>query len=107
MLAALRRFVRERAQLRGCSQIIRLNAGRGMKPDRHAVSQRDRPGLIQEQHVDIARRFDCAPAHCEDVALKDTVHSGDANRAEQSADRRWDQTNQQRDENGMENAAPE
>jgi hypothetical protein len=70
-----------------------------MKRDCHAISERDRPGFIEEQNVDISRRFDRAPAHCEHVALKDTIHSRDANRAEQSADRGWDQTNQQRYEN--------
>ena len=70
-----------------------------MKPNRHTISECDRSGFIEEQDIDIASRFDRAPAHCKHVALKDTIHSGDANRAEQPADRRRNQTNQQRNQN--------
>jgi hypothetical protein len=70
-----------------------------MKPNRHAISERDRPGFIEEQDVDIPGCLDGAPAHGQHIALKNAIHSGDTNRAKQSADRCRDQTNQQSYEN--------
>ena len=85
--------------MRGCSQVIRLDAGRGMKRHRHAIAERDRPGFVEEQDIDIAGCFDGAPAHRQHIALKNAIHSGDANRAEQSADGCRNQTNEQRNQN--------
>ena len=98
--AALRRFVGERSQLRGIGQSLRLDARRGMKCRGHAIAQRDRAGLVEQQHVHVAGRFDGASAHRQHIALEDAVHAGDANGAEQSADGRRNQTDQQRDQNG-------
>ncbi len=49
---------------------VRLDAGRGMKRDCHAIAERDRAGFIEQQHIDIARRFDRASAHGEHIALQ-------------------------------------
>ena len=58
------------------------------------------PGLVQQQHVDIASGLDGAPAHREHILLHETVNARDADGAEQSANRRRDQANEQGDENG-------
>ena len=41
-----------------------------MKRDGHAIAERDRAGLIEQQHIHVARGFDRAPAHGEHVALQ-------------------------------------
>ena len=70
-----------------------------MKRDGHAIAERDRAGFVEQQNIDISGRFDRASAHGEHVALKQTVHAGDADGAEQAADRCRNQANQQRDQN--------
>ena len=65
-----------------------------------AIAQRDRAGLVEQQRVDVAGRFDRATAHRQNVALHHAVHAGDADRREQAADRRRDEADQQRDEDG-------
>ena len=68
--------------MRAGSQITSLDAGRRMKANCHAIAERDRPGFIEQQDIDIASGFHGAPTHCKHIALKDPVHSRDANRAE-------------------------
>src|SRR5215469_13616343 len=70
---ALWRLISQRAQLRGGCEIIWRNAWRGMKSDGHAIAKRDRAGLVEEQNVDVSRGFNCAPAHCENIALKHAI----------------------------------
>ena len=76
-----------------------LMSGRGQKRRRHAIAERDGAGLVQKQHVHVARRFHRASAHRQHIALKHAVHARDANGAEQAADRCGNQANQQRDQN--------
>ena len=91
-----RRFVGERAQLCRCREVVRLDARRGMKRDRHTIAERDGAGFVEQQHIDISSGFDRASAHRQHIALKYAIHPGDADGAEQPADRRGNQTNQQR-----------
>ena len=58
-----------------------------MKRDGHAIAERDRAGLVEQQHIDVARGLDRASAHRENIALQNAIHSGDADGAEQA--RRW------------------
>ena len=74
--AAFRRFVGQRAQ------VARRRPGRsgstpgaGMKRRRHAIAERDRAGLIEQQHIHVARRFDGAAAHRQDIALQHAIHA--------------------------------
>ena len=97
--AALRCFIRKRAELRRTCKIPLFHTGRGMKGRGHAIAKRDRSRLVEKQHVYVARGFDGASAHRQHVALEDAVHPGDANGAEQSSDGCRDQTNKQRDQN--------
>ncbi len=48
---------------------------------RLAVAERDRAGLVQQQHVDVAARLDRAAGQREHVAAHEPVHAGDADRA--------------------------
>ena len=70
-----------------------------------AVAERDRAGLVEQQHVDVAGRLDGAARHREHVALHEPVHAGDADRREQRADRGRDQRDEQRDQHGLRDAA--
>ena len=96
--AAFGRFVGERRELRGIGESFRLDAGRGDEIAWPAVAQRDGAGLVEQQHIDVAGGFDRAAAHRQDVALQQAVHAGDADGAEQAADGRGNQTDQQRDQ---------
>ena len=46
-----------------------------------AVAERDRAGLVEQQHVDVARRLDRAARQGEHVAAHQPVHAGDADGA--------------------------
>ena len=56
------------------------------------------PVLSSKQRVHVTGSFDGAAGHREDVALDDAVHAGDTDGGKQSADRRGNQANQQRDQ---------
>ena len=58
--APFRRFVGQRRQLRGVGQFLLVDAGRRMERRRLAVAERDRAGLVEQQHVDVAGRLDGA-----------------------------------------------
>ena len=68
---------------------------------RLAVAERDRAGLVEQQHVDVAGGLDRAARHREHVALHEPVHAGDPDRREQRADRGRDQRDEQRDQHGL------
>jgi hypothetical protein len=89
-----RSFIGQRAQLRRRCKIIGRNTRRGMKPDSHAIAERDRASLVEQQNVHVSRCFDGASAHCEHIALKHAIHSSDTNGAKQSADRRGNETHE-------------
>ena len=65
---------------------------------RLAVAQRDRAGLVQQQRVHVAGRFDGASRHRQHVVLDEAVHAGDADGREQATDRRRDQADEQRNQ---------
>ena len=73
---------------------------RGNKLGRLPVAEGDGAGLVEQKDIHVASRLDGAAAHGEDVALEQTVHAGDADGAQQTADGRRDQTDQQRDQHG-------
>ena len=76
------------------------HAGREEEVRGLPVAERDRPGLVEQKHVDVARGLDGAAGHGEDVVLEHAIHAGDADRREEAADRRRDQADQERDEDG-------
>ena len=94
---ALGRLVRQRGELRPVGQLPAPSTPvTGMKRGRLAIAQRDRPGLVEQQRVHVARRLDRAPAHRDHVLLDQPVHARDADGREQAADGRRDQADQQR-----------
>ncbi len=94
--AALGRFVGERGQLRGIGQRSEFNPRRRDKLGRHAIAQRDRARLVEQKHVDVASGFDGATGGGEHVAPHQAVNTGDTDCAQEPADRRGNQTNDQR-----------
>ena len=71
-----------------------------MKRDGHAIAERDGAGLVEQQHVDVAGGFDGAAGGGEDVAPDEPVDAADADGAEQAADGRRDEADEQRNEHG-------
>ena len=96
--AALGSFIRKRGELSGVGQILVRDAGRGNEFRGAAVAERDRAGLIEQQRVHVARRLHGAARHRQHVALDDAVHARDSDGGEQTADRRGNQADQQRDQ---------
>ena len=96
--AAFRRLVRERGELGGVGEVALGDAGRRDEGRRLAVAERDRAGLVEQQHVHVAGGLDRAAGRRDHVRLDHAVHAGDADRGEQAADRRRDQADEERDE---------
>ena len=91
-----RRLVRQRRQLRRVGERRLADARQRNELGRLAVAERDRPGLVEQQRVDVSGGFDRAPRHRQHVVLHQPVHAGDADRRQQAADRRRDEAHQQR-----------
>ena len=98
--AALGGLIGQRSELGGVGQALRLDAGRGDEGRGHAVAERDGAGLVEQQHVHVAGRFDGPAAGGHDVAADEPVNAADADGAEQAADGGGDQADQQRDQHG-------
>ena len=94
--AAFGRFIRERGQLRGVGQDLQFDPRRRYELSRHAIAQRDRAGLVQQEHIDVTGGFDGPAGSRQDVASHQTVDPRNADRAQQSANRRGNQTDDQR-----------
>ena len=94
-------LVGQRGKRSRLGQLELLHAGRRDELGRLAVAQGDRAGLVEQQHVDIARRLDGTARHGEHVALHQAVHAGDADRRQQGADRRRDEGDQEGDQHGL------
>ncbi len=98
--AAFRRFVGERGELRGVGQFLFAHAGGGNEQRGLPIAERDRAGLVEQQHVDVARGLDGAARGRDHVGLHHAAHAGHADRRQQRADGRRDQADEQRDERG-------
>ncbi len=68
-----------------------LDAGDGRELRGLPVAQGDGAGLVQQQGVHVAGGLDRSAAHSQHVALHQPVHTGDADRRQQRADRSGDQ----------------
>src|SRR5215470_1291530 len=77
---SLRRLVGKRRELGGIGQVALVHAGSRQKLGRLAVAERDRPGLVEQQDVDVSRRFDRSPRHRDDVLRDQAADPGDADR---------------------------
>ena len=81
----------------------RRRARRARRPAREerrglAVAERDRAGLVEQEHVHVAGGFDSPARHRQDVVLQHAVHPGDADRGKQCADGGRDQADEERDQ---------
>ena len=76
----------------------RLDARRRMEHGRLPVAERDRAGLVEQQHVDVPGRLDSAARGRDDVGADHAIHARDADRRQQPADRRRNQAHEQRNE---------
>ena len=63
-----------------------VTPGAGTKVGGHAVADGDGAGLVEQQHIDVARGLDGAAAGGHDVAADQAVDAADADGAEQAAD---------------------
>src|ERR1019366_9834707 len=61
--AAFGRFVGDRGELRGFGKAFAWNTWRRQKLAGHAVAERDRAGLVEEEHVDVPGGLDRAAGH--------------------------------------------
>ena len=96
--APFRRLVGQRRELRRVGQLRLVNARRGVEGRGHAVAQGDRARLVQQQHVHVAGGLHCPAAGGQHVALDEPVHAADTDGAQQAADGRRDEADQQGDE---------
>ena len=96
--ASLGGLVGAAGEVGGAHQLLHRDARRGKELGRLPVAERDRSGLVEQQRVDVAGRLDRAARHGEDVLLEQAIDAGDADGAEQAADGRRDEADEQRDQ---------
>ncbi len=98
--AAFRRFIGQRGQLRRVGQLSLGHAAGMQEVVGLAVAQRDRAGLVQQQHIHIARRFHRTAGGGDHVLLQHAPHACHADGGKQGAYRGRDQAHQQRHQHG-------
>ena len=92
--AALGSFVGEAGQLSRIRQLTVSGAIHGDEFHRLSITQCDRSGLIEEQGVHVACRFDGFAAHRKHVVLHHAVHAGNTDGRQKTADCGRNQTDQ-------------
>ncbi len=96
--AAFGCLVGQRGQARGVGQFSYAHAGRWQERAGLTVAEGDGAGLVQQQHVDIARRFDGAARSGHDIGQQHAPHAGHADGRQQTADGGRDEADQQCDQ---------
>ncbi len=96
--AALGRLVGQRRQLGGVGDFGLRRPAHRHELGGLTVAEGDGAGLVEQQRGDVTGGLDRAAGHREHVALHEPVHAGDADRGEQGADGRRDETDQQGDQ---------
>ena len=91
--------------MRRVREFLFADAGQRNKFRGLAVAERDRPGLVEKQRVDVASGFDRASRHGQNIESHETVHSGNSNRRQERADRGRNEGNKKRDEHDHADAA--
>ncbi len=89
-------LVRQRGHLRRVGQRRLADAWQRNELCGLTVAERDRPRLVEQQRMDVARGFDRSTRHRQHVVLHQTVHAGDTDRRQQAADGRRDEAHEQR-----------
>ena len=90
-------LVSQGGELCSIGQFLNLDSRCREKLRGLTVSQGDGPRFIEEQHVHVPGRFNGPAAHGQYVLLDHAINSCNPDGAEQAADGRGDQTDQQRD----------
>ena len=80
-------FVGERGELRRIGQLLLGHARCRQEGGRLAIAEGDGPGLVEQQHVDVAGRLDGATRGRDHVGRHHAAHAGHADRRQQC--RRW------------------
>ena len=93
---AFRSFVAGGGKAGGLHHFIDIHAGQRQERRGHAVAERDRPGLVEQQHIHVPGGLHRAARQGQHIALEQAVHPGDADGREQAADRGRDEAHQQR-----------
>ena len=104
--AAFRRFICKTGELGGIGQFAVAHAFNRNEFDSLAVAKSDGSGFVEKESVDVAGSLDGFSAHRQHVVLHHAIHAGDADRGQQSADRRRNQADQQRDQNRNSGRSP-
>ncbi len=94
--AAFGSFIGQGRELRRVRQFLFGDARARNELRRLTIAQRDGAGLVEQQRVHVARRFDRAAGHGQHVVLHQAIHAGDADGRKQAADGGRDQADQQR-----------
>ena len=58
------------------------------------------PGLVEEQRIDVARSLDRAARGGDNIETDKPIHAGDADGRQKPADRRRNEADEQRDQDG-------
>src|SRR3546814_1160718 len=75
---AFRRLVGERREQRRLGQLLRRHTGHRYEGVGHAVAEGDGAGLVEEQGIDVARRFHGPARGGDHVEAHQQVHAGEA-----------------------------
>jgi len=75
---SLRRLVGQRGELRRISQLLFGGTAHRTESGGLPVAERNSAGLVEQQRVDIAGRFDSASRHCQHIEAHQAIHAGDA-----------------------------
>ena len=97
---AFRRLVGKGGQLGGVGQLIHRDPLGRDELHRLPVADGNRAGFVEQQNVDVTRGLNGPAAHGQNVFLHQPVDPGDADGAQQAADGRWQQTDQERHQDG-------
>ena len=90
----------KRGKLRRLGERFLGHAGRRNELRGLTVAEGDGARFVEQQHIHIAGRLHGPAAHREHVLLHQSIDAGDADRAQQAADGRWDEADEQCDQHG-------
>ena len=91
---------------RRSGQVLGPHAVHSQELGRHAIAEGDRPGLIEEERIDVASRLDGTAGSRNDIETHKPIHAGDADRRQNSANRRRNEADEERDQNGRGGQSP-
>jgi len=75
--ATFGRFIGQRGQLRRVGELRLRDPGGRQEGRRLPVTERDGSGLVEQQHIHVARRFHSPSRHGQHVGLQHAIHARD------------------------------